>query len=86
MVMCKDPVTLAPFRGALPPNSILHDISPGISTSASSISFLPQSAKEMSLILESAKYYIFIDFFLYIKFDSYFVKIQKKWLSNIVLK
>ena len=40
-----------PFNGFFVPNSSLRDISPGISDSAISISFLPQSAREMSLIL-----------------------------------
>lgn len=42
-VMCKDPDNLAPFKGLEFPNSYLQDISPGISTSARSSSFLPSS-------------------------------------------
>lgn len=52
MVMCKDPETLAPAKGFLAPNSSLQAINPGISTSANSISFLPNSHKLMSLILD----------------------------------
>lgn len=55
MVMCKDPETLAPAKGFFSPNSYLQDINPGISTSAKSISFLPNSHKLISLILDSAE-------------------------------
>ena len=51
MVMCNDPDTLAP--ASTPLNSSLQFISPGISISASSISFLPQSAKLISATFES---------------------------------
>jgi hypothetical protein len=36
--MCREPEMFAPFRGWAGPNSLIMDIKPGISTSASSIS------------------------------------------------
>lgn len=72
MVMWRDPDNLAPFKGLEFPNSYLQDISPGISTSAISSSFLPNSHWERSLILDSActsifEYYFLFLFFLLIK-------------------
>ena len=49
--MCKHPAILAPFNGFDAPYSSLIDISPGISASANLISFLPHSAKVISLTL-----------------------------------
>ena len=51
--MCNDPVTFKPFNGFLAEYFFRIAISPGISFSAMSISFLPQSAKPMSFILYS---------------------------------
>jgi len=53
MVMWSDPEILAPLNGFLGPNYSLSCISPGISTSASSISFLPHSWRDKSLTLDS---------------------------------
>src|SRR5690606_8145764 len=41
----------APFSGLVAPNSFLRLISPGISAPASSLSFLPHSASEISFTL-----------------------------------
>src|SRR5690606_1744367 len=51
MVMWRHPAMRAPLRGCEAPNSSLNAIKPGISASASRISFLPYSAKERSLTL-----------------------------------
>lgn len=53
MVMCREPVIRAPLSGWEGPNSARHAMSPGISTSASSISSRPKSACDMSLTLYS---------------------------------
>mmetsp|Transcript_29505 Transcript_29505/g.73063 ORF Transcript_29505/g.73063 Transcript_29505/m.73063 type:complete len:362 (+) Transcript_29505:873-1958(+) len=53
MVMCREPEMLAPARGCAAPNSVIMDMSPGISTCASSISMRPKSAWAMSLTLYS---------------------------------
>jgi hypothetical protein len=55
IVIWSDPIILAPFKLYLGPYSYLHDINPGISTSANYISYLPYSCKEMSFILDSIK-------------------------------
>lgn len=47
-VICKQPATLAPFRGLESPYRLRMDINPGISFSASSISLRPHSARAMS--------------------------------------
>mmetsp|Transcript_12247 Transcript_12247/g.34072 ORF Transcript_12247/g.34072 Transcript_12247/m.34072 type:complete len:255 (-) Transcript_12247:71-835(-) len=51
MVMCKLPEMFTPLKGCLAPNSFLHCISPGHSTSAISISNLPKSACAISFTL-----------------------------------
>jgi hypothetical protein len=51
MVMCRLPAIRAPFSGWLAPNSSRRAIRPGISVSAIAISFLPQSAREMSRMM-----------------------------------
>ena len=56
-VMWRDPEILAPLNGFLGPYYSLNCISPGISTSANSIYFLPQSAREISLTLDSVAIY-----------------------------
>lgn len=53
MVIWSEPEILAPLKGFLAPNSSLNCISPGISTSAKSSSFLPHSARVMSLTFDS---------------------------------
>ena len=53
MVMCSDPVIRAPFSGFAFPNSSLKAINPGISCSASSISFRPKSANARSATTKS---------------------------------
>ncbi len=50
-VMCSDPVTRAPSRGLWSRYSWRSDMSPGISTSARSISRRPKSARPMSATL-----------------------------------
>src|SRR5690554_3615236 len=57
IVMCKHPAIRAPFKGCSAPYSSLSDIRPGISASASSISFLPHSAREISFTLYG-KYFV----------------------------
>ena len=52
--MCKHPIILAPFKGLVPEYSSLRAISPGISLSAIEISFLPNSASDMSFTLKSS--------------------------------
>ena len=54
MVMWREPEMLAPARGWAGPNSLMQDIRPGISTSASSISMRParenrESKKKVSI-------------------------------------
>ncbi len=49
IVMCKEPVILAPLRGFCSAYSWRRAINPGISTSASSISLRPQAASARSL-------------------------------------
>ena len=49
--MCKHPAILAPFNGFSVLISSTRDNKPGISASASSISFSPHFANEMSFIL-----------------------------------
>ena len=51
MVMCKHPAIRAPFSGFEFPYSSRKLMSPGISASASSISFRPQAASDISLTL-----------------------------------
>mgnify|MGYP006977753831 CR=1 FL=1 len=51
MVMCSEPAIRAPFNGWSPPNSVSSAIRPGISVSVMAISFLPQSAREMSRMM-----------------------------------
>mmetsp|Transcript_8841 Transcript_8841/g.22742 ORF Transcript_8841/g.22742 Transcript_8841/m.22742 type:complete len:216 (+) Transcript_8841:860-1507(+) len=51
MVMCSDPEMLTPLSGCAGPNSFLHCMSPGHSTSAISISTRPKSACAMSFTL-----------------------------------
>ncbi len=51
MVICKEPIILAPFNGFSVAYFSRTDIKPGISFSAISISFLPHSAWEISAIL-----------------------------------
>lgn len=53
MVMWSEPVMRAPLKGWDGPNSVLQDIRPGISTSASSSSRRPKSAWDMSFTLYS---------------------------------
>nr|GLL41138.1 hypothetical protein A4E73_00602 [Ipomoea trifida] len=53
MVRCKLPLILAPLKGWEAPNSARQAISPGISTSASSISSRPKLAWDMSFTLYS---------------------------------
>jgi len=52
-VMCRLPVTRAPFRGCAPRYRSLMAISPGISFSAISISFRPNLARDISATLYS---------------------------------
>ena len=54
IVMCKQPTIRAPFKGFLPLYSSLRAINPGISVSASEISFLPNSAWDISFTLKSS--------------------------------
>ncbi len=51
MVMCRQPATWAPASGLLRPYFFRRAIRPGISFSANSISFRPQSASDMSATL-----------------------------------
>jgi hypothetical protein len=53
MVMWREPEILAPAKGWDGPNSVRQAMSPGISTSASSISRWPKSAWDRSLTLYS---------------------------------
>merc|ERR1719313_2971895 len=53
IVIWRDPEILTPAKGCLNPNSLRHDISPGISASARSNSLRPNSARPMSFTLES---------------------------------
>lgn len=53
MVIWREPEILDPFNGWDGPNSLRMAMRPGISTSASSISFLPQAASEISLTFDS---------------------------------
>ena len=53
MVMCSEPLTRTPLRGFLGAYSSRIAISPGISFSAMSSSFLPHGAREMSATLKS---------------------------------
>ena len=53
--MCKHPAIRAPASGCSFLYSARSAIKPGISASASSISFLPQAAREMSLTLKATK-------------------------------
>ena len=52
--MCKHPIIFAPFNGDLPEYSSLNAINPGISLSAIEISFLPNSASDISFTLKSS--------------------------------
>ena len=47
MVMCKEPEMFAPASGCAGPNSAMHDMRPGISTCASSISMRLSRRKPM---------------------------------------
>ena len=47
MVMCSEPMILAPFRGLVSPYFLRKAIRPGISCSETSISFLPHAARLM---------------------------------------
>ncbi len=51
IVMCSEPAIRAPFSGCFGPYSSRVAIRPGISDSASEISFRPNSASEMSLTM-----------------------------------
>ena len=51
IVICKQPIIFAPFKGDFPAYSSLKAISPGISLSAIEISFRPNSACDKSLTL-----------------------------------
>merc|ERR1719321_806894 len=53
IVMWRDPEMLTPAKGCLKPYSLRHDMSPGISVSARSSSLRPNSARPISLTLES---------------------------------
>merc|ERR1719171_107714 len=53
MVMCRDPLILHPAKGLAGPNSVRQAMSPGISTSARSISMRPKSACVRSFTLKS---------------------------------
>merc|ERR1719375_2063757 len=53
IVIWRDPEMLTPLKGCLKPNSLRHDISPGISVSARSSSLRPNSARPRSLTFES---------------------------------
>merc|ERR1719217_1582955 len=53
IVIWRDPEMLTPLKGCLKPNSLRHDMSPGISASARSSSLRPNSASPMSFTLES---------------------------------
>lgn len=53
IVMCSEPMMRAPANGCAAPYSSRHDIRPGISTSASSMSLRPKSASDMSATLKS---------------------------------
>merc|ERR1719388_569402 len=53
IVMWSDPEMLTPLKGCLKPYSLRHDMSPGISVSARSSSLRPNSARPISLTLES---------------------------------
>ena len=55
IVMCKHPAIREPARGCSSLYSARSAIKPGISASASSISFLPQAAREMSFTLKATK-------------------------------
>jgi hypothetical protein len=54
IVMCKHPIILAPFKGLDSEYSSRNAIKPGISLSAIEISFLPNSADDMSFTLKSS--------------------------------
>ena len=49
--MCRQPIIFAPFKGNFSEYSSLNAINPGISLSAIEISFLPNSAWDISLTL-----------------------------------
>ena len=51
IVMCNEPAMRAPARGWLSPYSARRAMSPGISSSASTISLRPNSARPMSATL-----------------------------------
>lgn len=53
IVMCSEPMILAPANVCAAPNSVRQAIRPGISTSASSMSLRPKSASDMSATLKS---------------------------------
>src|ERR1035437_174997 len=53
IVMCNEPVTRTPLSGLDGPNFLRTAIRPGISCSATEISFRPHSAREMSLTWKS---------------------------------
>src|SRR2546423_1189130 len=53
IVMCSDPVTRTPFNGLCGPYLARMAMSPGISCSATEISFRPSSARERSLTWKS---------------------------------
>ncbi len=67
MVMCKEPVILAPFKGFDEAYFLRTAIKPGISCSAISISLRPKSASEISatLYVNSEEKFVCIDDFLY---------------------
>ena len=52
--MCRQPIIFAPFKGDFPEYSSLNAINPGISLSAIEISFLPNSACDISFTLKSS--------------------------------
>ena len=79
--MCKHPAIRAPFRGWVSPYSSLKLINPGISASAKLISFLPQSAKEISLTLYGtyavvALIFMYI-YILFLEVQSYDIEFKK---------
>ncbi|CAK0872726.1 unnamed protein product [Prorocentrum cordatum] len=54
IVMCRDPLMFIPLKGCFGPNSLRAAMRPGISCSARLSSLRPNSARPMSLTLDSA--------------------------------
>ena len=78
--MCKEPDTRTPLRGCAAAYFLRIAIKPGISFSAISISFLPKSAKEISLTLYS-NLESNVKFSIQICFKNYFTYNRTKLLK-----